>query len=277
VILFSYTPYLERVCAAAMRSCYSPHPAYSIYSNTPDSGTILEGEKTYFDDERVRYFIRKAKEMGHLDVLEHGSLTYDIQGVSRALTHQLVRHRLASFSQQSQRYVKVTRSFGYVKPPKIGDAKVKVDIRGTKLSLNFEDVVDIARQVEEGYLTLKISSEDARFIRIGGAATNIVVTANPREYLHIFSLRCAKDAQWEIQDVCYIMLSLAKLVAPTIFETLPESKEDAYVKERMEKIDKILEPIRIRFSEAKRGELLELPLNTLPLHHPVEAYIRKIW
>jgi len=276
VILFSYTPDLERVCAAAMRSCYSPHPAYSLYSNTPDSGVILEGEKTYFDDERVRYFIRKAKELGHLDVLEHGSLTYDIQGVSRTLTHQLVRHRLASFSQQSQRYVKVTRSFGYVKPPKIGDAKVEVDVRGTKLNLSFEDVVDICRQVEEGYLKLGISAEDARFIRIGGAATNIVITANPREYLHIFSLRCARDAQWEIQDVCYAMLALAKLVAPTIFESLPESKEDVYIKERMEKIDKIIEPIRIRLNEAKRGELIGVPLDTLPLHHPVEAYIRKI-
>lgn len=276
VILFSYTPDLERVCAAAMRSCYSPHPAYSLYSNTPDSGSILEGEKTYFDDERVRYFIRKAKEMGHLDVLEHGSLTYDIQGVSRALTHQLVRHRLASFSQQSQRYVKVTRSFGYIKPPKIGDARVEVDVKGIKLNLSFEDVVDICRQVEEGYLKLGIPSEDARFIRVGGAVTNIVITANPREYLHIFSLRCAKDAQWEIQDICYAMLSLAKLVAPTIFESLPESKNDTYIKERMEKIDKILEPIRKRFEEAKRGELIEVPLDTLPLHHPVEAYIRKI-
>lgn len=276
VILFSYTLDLERVCAAAMRSCYSPHPAYLLYSNTPDSGEILEGEKTYFDDDRVRYFIRKAKEMGHLDVLEHGSLTYDIQGVSRTLTHQLVRHRLASFSQQSQRYVKVTRSFGYVKPPKIGGAKVEVNIHNTKMSLSFEDVVDIVKQVEEGYLALKISAEDARFIRVGGAATNIVVTANPREYLHIFSLRCARDAQWEIQDVCYAMLSLAKLVAPTIFETLPESREDEYIKERMEKIDKILEPIRIRFNEAKRGELVEVPLDTLQLHHPVKAYIRKI-
>mgnify|MGYP003926709363 CR=1 FL=1 len=276
VILFSYTPDLERVCAAAMRSCYSPHPAYALYTNTPDSGSVLEGEKTYFDDERARYFIRKAKEMGHLDVLEHGSLTYDIQGVSRTLTHQLVRHRLASFSQKSQRYVKVTRSFGFVKPPKIGDKKVEVDIHGTKMVLSFEDVVDIVRQVEEGYIALKISSEDARFIRVGGATTNIVMTANPREYLHIFSLRCARDAQWEIQDVCYAMLSLAKLVAPTIFETLPESKEDAYIKEKMEKIDKILEPIRKRFNEAKRGELLQVPLNTLPLNHPVEAYIRKI-
>jgi thymidylate synthase (FAD) len=262
VILFSYTPDLERVCAAAMRSCYSPHPAYSHY---------LE-----LDDERVRYFIRKAKEKGHLSVLEHGSLTYDIQGVSRTLTHQLVRHRLASFSQQSQRHVKITNGFGYIKPPKIGDARVEVDIRGTKLNLSFEDVVDIARQVEEGYLKLGIPSEDARFIRVGGAATNIVITANPREYLHIFSLRCVKDAQWEIQDVCYAMLSLAKLVAPTIFESLPESRDDIYVRGRMEKIDKILEPIRKKFDEAKRGELIEVPLDTLPLHHTVKAYIRKI-
>jgi len=72
------------------------------------------------------------------------------------------------------------------------------------------------------------------------------------------------------------MLSLAKLVAPTIFESLPESKGDEYIREMMEKIDKILEPIRIRFNEAKPGELIGVPLDTLPLHHPVEAYIRKI-
>lgn len=276
VILFSYTPDLERVCAAAMRSCYSPHPAYAIYTNTPDTGTILEGEKTFFDDERVRYFIRKAKEMGHMDVLEHGSLTYDIQGVSRTLTHQLVRHRLASFSQQSQRYVKITKSFGYVKPPKIGDIKVEVNIHNTKLNLSFEDVVEITRQVEEGYLALNQSAEDARFVRIGGAATNIVITANPREYLHIFSLRCAKDAQWEIQDVCYAMLALAKLIAPTIFESLPERSQDPYIRGRMERIDKILEPIRPVFNGAKRGELIEIPLHELPLYHQVEAYIRKI-
>lgn len=276
VILFSYTPDLERVCAAAMRSCYSPHPAYTLYTNTPDTGVLLEGEKTFFDEERVRYFIRKAKEMGHLDVLEHGSLTYDIQGVSRTLTHQLVRHRLASFSQQSQRYVKITRNFGYVKPPNIGDAKVEVNIHNTKLNLSFEDVVDITRQVEEGYLALKLSAEDARFIRVGGATTNIVITANPREYLHIFSLRCARNAQWEIQDVCYAMLASAKILAPTIFDSLPECGEDPYVRERVERIDEIIEPVRARFVEARRGELIKIPLSDLPLHHPVESYIRKV-
>lgn len=276
VILLSYNPDIERLCAAAMRSCYSPHSAYSLYSNTPKAGKILEEEKTYFDDTRVTYFLRKAIELGHMDILEHGSLTYDIQGVSRALTHQLVRHRLASFSQQSQRYVKITRSFGYVKPPKLGDEKIPIEIDGKTLDLNFEDIVEITKQMDEGYVKLKKSAEDARFIRIGGASTNIVMTTNPREYLHIFSLRCAKDAQWEIQDICYALLVSAKIVAPNIFKTIPAAMNDNYIKERLQKIDNLIETPRNRFNKASKGELVEIPLQDLNLHHLVKTYIRKM-
>jgi thymidylate synthase (FAD) len=215
-------------------------------------------------------------ELGHLDVLEHGSLTYDIQGVSRTLTHQLVRHRIAAFSQQSQRYVKVTRSFGYVKPPNIGDQKVPVEIAGKKCELSFEDVVDISRQVEEGFLDLKKSAEDARFIRIGGASTNIVMTTNPREYIHIFNLRCARDAQWEIQDVCYAMLASAKIVAPTIFETLPSAKTDEYIQGRLKKLNEIIADVKITYKNANRGDLIKIPLDDMGLYHQVESYLRKM-
>jgi thymidylate synthase (FAD) len=274
VILLSYTPDLERVCAAAMHSCYSPYPAYELYTYTPGSGRVLEGEKDFFDTDRVRYFLKKAFEMGHYDVFEHGSLTYDIQGVSRTLTHQLVRHRLASFSQQSQRYVKVTRSFGYVKPPKIlNDERIRVHVHGQKLDLNFEDIINITNQMEEGYLNLKKSAEDARFIRVGGATTNIVMTANPREYLHIFSLRCAQNAQWEIQDVSYAMLAAAKLIAPTIFSTLPLEKGDDVITQ-LNKIDEVLRVIRPKFHKAKLGELIEVPLEKLNLHHEIYSYVR---
>ena len=274
VILFSYTPNLERVCAAAMRSCYSPYPAYELYTYTKDSGKVLEEEPSYLDDERVKALIKKALRLGHHDVLEHGSLTYDIQEASRVLTHQLVRHRLASFSQQSQRYVKVTKSFGYVRPPEIlSEERVAVHIKGKTIDLSFEDLVDITKQMEEGYLRLKKKAEDARFIRIAGATTNIVITANPREFRHIFNLRCARDAQWEIQDVAYAMLATAKLVAPNIFSTLPIAEKDKYVKEKLEKLDRILNEVRPKFLKTKSGELMEVPLDELKLHHKVRSFI----
>jgi len=84
---------VERVCAAAMRSCYSPYPGYELFK-----GIELEGEKI-LDDQQVKSMLRKAIGLGHYDVLEHGHFTYDIQGISRACSHQLVRHRIASYSQ----------------------------------------------------------------------------------------------------------------------------------------------------------------------------------
>src|SRR5438309_9592677 len=81
---------------------------------------------------------KEGVKMGQNDLLRHGSFTFDLQGVSRAASHQIVRHRIASFSQQSQRYVKITRSYGYLKPPGIPeDLKVPVEIHGQKLDLNF--------------------------------------------------------------------------------------------------------------------------------------------
>src|SRR5215831_9360340 len=100
------------------------------------------------------------------DMLRHGSFTFDLQGVSRAASHQIVRHRIASFSQQSQRYVKVTRSYGYLKPPGVPeDLKVPVEIQGHKLELNFSDVMDLTRQSEEGLVAKGIKAEDSRYLR----------------------------------------------------------------------------------------------------------------
>ena len=106
--------------------------------------------------------------------------------------------------------------------------------------------------------------------------TNIVMTANPREFLHVFNLRCARDAQWEIQDVCYAMLATAKLIAPVIFETLPVAQKDEYVKARLEAIDKAVESVRSIFESAKKGDLIEVPLDEVGLHHDVRSYIRKV-
>ncbi len=105
---------------------------------------------------------KEGVKMGQNDLLRHGSFTFDLQGVSRATSHQIVRHRIASFSQQSQRYVKITRSYGYLRPSGIpDDLKVPVEIRGQKLNLTFSDVMDLTRQAEEGLIAKGIKAEDS--------------------------------------------------------------------------------------------------------------------
>ncbi len=275
VYLFSYDADVERVCAAAMRSCYSPHAGYSLYTYTGNP-QVLEGEKA-FDNERVQNLLRKSLDLGHLDILEHGLLTFDVQSMSRACSHQFVRHRLASFSQQSQRYVKITRSYGYVKPPSISnDVTVPVSMKGSSFDLNFEDIMDITRQIEEGYVKLGIKAEDARYVRPNAAATNLVASMNPRQLLHILSLRCASDAQWEIRCVCWAMFACAKLVSPTIFESLPGAKEHPAMLEKIQKLNVIVDACRDKFGTLRGGELLEIPLRELGLEYEVQPFVRKV-
>jgi thymidylate synthase (FAD) len=273
VYLFSYDPDVERVCAAAMRSCYSPHPGYSLYTYTGNP-QVLEGEKI-FDTERVQYFIRKSLELGHHDILEHGALTFDMQGMSRACSHQLVRHRLASFSQQSQRYVKITRSYGYLKPPSIPkDIRVPITIGGKTLELNFEDVMDITRQVEEGFVKLGLKAEDARYVRPNAATTNLVMSMNPRQLLHVFTFRCAPDAQWEIRCWSWAMYACARLIAPTIFETIPQANQS--MQDRVATVGRILADVRPKFESVQRGDIIDVPLADLKLEMPVEASVLKV-
>ncbi len=273
VILFSYDPEIERVCAAGMRSCYSPHPAYDLFSNKGEG--VLEGERP-FDKERIQSLLRKALELGHHDILEHGQFSFDIQGVSRACSHQLVRHRLASFSQQSQRYVKVTRSHGFVKPPSIKDGlKVTVTRDSRKMELNFEDLMDIIRNMEEEYLKLGVKAEDSRYIRPNAAATNIVVSLNPRSLLHVLGLRCAPDAQWEIRDISWAMYACARMVAPTIYENLPYSKNE-FIQNKIAIVGKIVSDCRKTFEETQRGGLFEIPLGEAGFEHPVLAYVMRM-
>lgn len=274
VVLFSYDSDLERVCAAAMRSCYSPYSAYKLFAPTKDD-LPLEGEKL-FDKERVDYLLKKAIELGHHDVLEHGSLTYDIQCISRACSHQLVRHRLASFSQQSQRYVRIARDIGHIKPPSIPDElRIPVSINGQNLNLNFGDIIDITRQIEEGYVKAGIKPEDARYARINAAATNIVTTMNPRQLLHVFSLRCSPDAQWEIRCLAWAMYACARLIAPLIFENIPNSDNRDYFAKKISKLNEILLNVRPKFETIEAGELFEIPLEGLGLEHSITAFVRK--
>ena len=210
------------------------------------------------------------------DLLRHGSFTFDLEGVSRAASHQIVRHRIASFSQQSQRYVKITRSYGYLKPSGIPqDLKVPVEIHGQKMELNFGDVMDLTRQAEEGLVAKGIKAEDSRYLRPNAATTNIVMSMSPRQLIHFFNLRCAPDAQWEIRDLAWSMYATVSLVAPSVFGPLPAADESDYVKKRVMLVRELVERQAKKFQETQPGELYHLELSpTLELAHPVESFVR---
>ncbi len=211
------------------------------------------------------------------DLLRHGSFTFDLQGVSRAASHQIVRHRIASFSQQSQRYVKIMRSYGYLKPPSVPeDLKVPVEIQGQRMELTFTDVMDLTRQAEEGLAAMGIKSEDSRYLRPNAATTNIVMSMSPRQLIHFFNLRCAPDAQWEIRDLAWAMYTSVRLAAPQVFESLPAAEGSDYIRKRVSLVDEIVQRHVEGFNKTPSGELFQLDLQPpLDLVHPVEALVRR--
>ena len=199
VELVAYTPNPDMVCAMAAQTCVS--------RKIPKGGLVALGS------------LKHALASGHESVAEHASFTFAISGVSRALTHQLVRHRIASFSQQSQRYVNMD-GFEYVIPE---------SIRNHEKTWGEDGKVDVAKwytNVMEGLsefyhclLSYGIPEEDARYILPNACCTNIVVTMNARELRHFFALRCCTRAQWEIREMADKMLELCKEVAPRLFES----------------------------------------------------------
>ena len=191
VKLLAYTQNADAVCAAAGRSCYSEDPAHELLGTG-------DPEKS----------LSRIVGMGHLSVIEHASFTFSVEGVSRALTHQLVRHRIASFSQQSQRYVSM-KDATYVTPPTVSEDAERLAL--------FDDVMDTiwdayARLVDSG-----VPAEDARYLLPNGCTTNITITMNARELLHFFSLRCCERAQWEIREMAWQMLAECRKAAPALF------------------------------------------------------------
>jgi len=226
--------------------------------------------------ELTRNLEKAGVKMGRESMLRHGSLTFDLQGISRAASHQIVRHRIASFSQQSQRYVRVTRSYGYLKPPGIPhDLKVPVEIQGHKIDLNFTDVMDLTRQAEEGLVAKGIKAEDSRYLRPNAATTNIVMSMSPRQLIHFFNLRCAPDAQWEIRDLAWSMYAAVRLAAPQVFGPLPAADESDYIRRRVSIVDDLVRKGEDGFSKTPSGELFQLDLQpSLELVHPVETFVR---
>ncbi|PLX92284.1 MAG: thymidylate synthase (FAD) [Desulfuromonas sp.] len=194
VELLTHTPEPEQVVAAAARLCYS------------DASISDLVEKSRADRQA---FLEKITSLGHLSVLEHVSFSFGVEEISRACSHQLVRHRLASYSQQSQRYVSHQQRFAAVTPASVSAQP--------ELNQRYQQLLDEIHQFYGELLDAGVPAEDARFVLPNAATTKIVITMNGRELLHFFSLRCCRRAQWEIQEMAKRMLTLIKPLAPTLF------------------------------------------------------------
>lgn len=185
---------------------------------TPDAEKLIEncGRIAYLSFEKraegsEKRFIRMIIKKGHESVLEHASATFRIKGASRAFTHQLVRHRLCAYTQQSQRYVN-EKEFNYIEPEVIKNNDTAHKI--------FLDAIHAAKDAYTDLQKLGIANQDARFVLPNAVESQIVITANFREWRHIIKLRCASDAQWEIKSVISKIALILKHHAPTVFEDM---------------------------------------------------------
>ena len=212
VTLVDYPRYADYKAYCAARVCYSDKGFVDIWCDTPMKGMDEEDP----DNDKALKLLRNIVEKGHGSVLEHCVFTFAVEGISRACSHQLVRHRIASYSQQSQRYVNGDK-FGYVMPDKIANNTLLRDMFNEHMSriMNFYK-----------FLTeCEIPKEDARYILPNATTTNIVVTMNARELLHFIELRTSPRSQWEIRELANEMLRQVKEVAPVIFGNVGVKEE----------------------------------------------------
>lgn len=220
--LITYTPNPDRLCAqCALVSKWDK--SYSEFVNQ-------------WNDETDMVHLKDAIKRGHVSVIEHANFTFSLEGVSRNLTHQLVRHRIASYTQQSQRFVKYEipdvlteddlENFYVI--PKMSDEHNNRDI--------FISGLAQCAGVYSHLINHGIKPEDARFILPSATKTNIIVSMNARELLHFFGLRCCYRAQWEIRKVAWTMLHSVKEIAPIIFENAgPSCFNLGYCPEKIDK------------------------------------------
>lgn len=218
VSLIQYTPEPEKLIAAAAKLCYS------------ESGceNIMEG----LDTEKTQSFVKMLAELGHESPIEHVSFTFAIEGVSRSLLAQITRHRHASFSVQSQRYVK-QNNFVYITPPAVSTDSEINEIFTKAMNDSFQSYNEIADKLQKKYVSEFIASgmneknakskaekkaiEDARFVLPNACETKMVMTMNARSLYNFFKLRCCNRAQWEIRELATEMYRLCYKVAPTLF------------------------------------------------------------
>lgn len=197
VALLRVTPDGEAVIALAAKLCYAGGDLDSLLWK------IAENDQ--------RAFLRKVREMGHESVLEHVSFTFLAEGISRALLAQLTRHRIASFSVQSQRYVSYAKGFGYVVPP-------SVQALGEAAVAEYEAQMAQMQTWYEGWQARLGANEDARFVLPNACETRLLVTMNARELRHFFALRLCERAQWEIRALAQQMYALCYAQTPELFE-----------------------------------------------------------
>lgn len=219
VQLIAHTDNPDKVVSMAAKLCYSQVGAKQI----GDDLTPKEVEK----------FLGILVSMGHESPIEHVSFTFSIEGISRACSHQIVRHRIASFSQQSQRYVKLEH-FEYIIPPQIAANEEAKDIFLKAMKADqtaYNEIVDklysknyndfLAKGMSEKKAASsaeKSSIEDARYVFPNACETKMVVSMNARSLMNFFTHRCCERAQWEIRDLAFAMLKEVKSVAPILFK-----------------------------------------------------------
>ncbi len=218
VKIIAHTPEPEKVIASSAKLCYSSLSGEDLYTKSSQQ----ESEK----------FIQMLMRLGHESPIEHVSFTFSVEGVSRILTHQLVRHRIASYSQRSQRYVKEGQ-FQYIIPPEIKDdenaRRIFVETM-EQAQKSYDQLTAILFQkhqlqlMKEGHkrehidnIAEKRAIEDARFVLPNACETKIMLTMNARTLLHFFSIRCCRRAQWEIRELAIEMLKQARQIAPALF------------------------------------------------------------
>lgn len=218
VTLLAYTPQPEKTISAAAKLCYSP--------------SSIETVMDKLTEEKTAEFVEMLMEIGHESPIEHASFTFGIEGVSRAFLAQITRHRIASYSVQSQRYVKES-AFEYVVPPEIEkhpQAKEEFLRAMEEDQKHYEKITEILtkahtqtlvsngmKQEQAEKKAVKMAIEDARFVLPNACDTKMICTFNARSLMNFFAHRCCSRAQWEIRDVADQMLQLVKAVAPTLF------------------------------------------------------------
>lgn len=203
VELMSMTPNAEDVIERACRTCYLSFHRYDPPRSTEE-------------------LIKKVINKGHHSVLEHATATFRIKGGSRVFTHEMVRHRLMSPSQESQRYVEYgkTTEYEFVLPPTVEQSRFKDNFK--KKALEAKELY--SDMVKEG-----IPKEDARYILPNATVSEIVISANFRELRHIFEVRCVSRAHWEIREICLKMLKIMKDKAPIVFWDFDIDQENKIV------------------------------------------------
>jgi thymidylate synthase (FAD) len=219
VTLLAHTPDPERTVASAAKLCYSP--------------ASIDDVRNGLTDEKTASFVEMLAEIGHESPIEHASFTFGIEGVSRALLAQITRHRMASFSVQSQRYV-AEHDFQFVTPPEIAAEPEALKIFNEAMEddlKKYNALADIlsakhkAQMLADGMdekaatrAAEKKAIEDARFVLPNACETKMIMTMNARSLMNFFHHRCCNRAQWEIREVANEMLALVFEVAPNLFK-----------------------------------------------------------